>query len=124
MFFRPASHLGRKFARQWNLNVRWLVCFRAVRLPHAHEARHERRTRTLFGFGTIAALTILAGPVAAQQGTLVGNVKDEVTGNPVPLVEILILGGGESRTAVTNNQGRYSVQLPAGTYDLVVSEIL
>jgi len=47
-----------------------------------------------------------------------------VTGNPVPLVEILILGGGESRTAVTNNQGRYSVQLPAGTYDLVVSEIL
>ena len=80
--------------------------------------------RVLFGFGTVAVLTILAGPVAAQQGTLVGNVNDEVTGNPVPLVEILVLGGGESRTTVTNNQGQYSVQLPAGTYDLVVSEIL
>ena len=80
--------------------------------------------RVLFVFGTVAALTILAGPVAAQQGTLVGTVNDEVTGNPVPLVEIQILGGGESQTVSANNQGRYNVQLPAGTYDLVVSEML
>ena len=80
--------------------------------------------RVLFVFGTVAALTILTGPVAAQQGTLVGTVNDEVTGNPVPLVEIQILGGGESQTVVANNQGWYSVQLPAGTYDLVVSEML
>ena len=80
--------------------------------------------RVLFVFGTVAALAILAGPVAAQQGTLVGTVNDEVTGNPIPLVEIQILGGGESQTVVANNQGQYSVQLPAGTYDLVVSEIL
>ena len=80
--------------------------------------------RVLFVFGTVAALAVLAGPVAAQQGTLVGTVTDEVTGNPVPQVQIQILGGGESQTVVANNQGQYSVQLPAGTYDLVVSEIL
>ena len=80
--------------------------------------------RLLFVFGTVAALNVLAGPVAAQQGTLVGTVTDEVTGNPVPQVEIQILGGAGSQTVVANNQGQYSVQLAAGRYDLVVSEML
>jgi iron complex outermembrane receptor protein len=80
--------------------------------------------RSAFVVGAVATLTILGGPIAAQQGTLVGTVTDEVTGNPVPRAEILIIGGGESRTAVTNEQGQYTALLPAGTYDLVVREIL
>jgi hypothetical protein len=30
--------------------------------------------RLLFAIGTVAAFTVLAGPVTAQQGTLVGTV--------------------------------------------------
>ena len=77
-----------------------------------------------FVVGAIAALTVLGGPVAAQQGTLAGTLTDALTGLPIPLADIQILGGGETRTVRTNQQGQYRVGLPAGTYDLVVEEIL
>ena len=80
--------------------------------------------RSLFIVGTLAAHTLLAGTVAAQQGTLIGTVTDQLTGNPVASAEIQILGGGESRTAVTNAQGQYRVELPAATYDLVFGGML
>ena len=37
-----------------------------------------------FVTGAVAALTILGGPVAAQQGTLAGTVSDVLTLAPVP----------------------------------------
>ena len=69
-------------------------------------------------------LAVAPFSLSAQQGTLAGTVTDVLTGLPVPLVDIQILGGGETRTVRTNGQGQYSVGLPAGTYDLVVEEML
>ena len=69
-------------------------------------------------------LAVAPFPLAAQQGTLTGTVTDVLTGLPVPLADIQILGGGETRTLRTNEQGQYSVGLPDGTYDLVVEETL
>ena len=76
-----------------------------------------------FFSGVVAALTFLGGPIAAQQGTLTGTVTDELSGGTASGVQIQILGGGEPQTVVTNNQGQYRVQLPAGRYDLVVTNI-
>ena len=69
-------------------------------------------------------LAVAPFSLSAQQGTLAGTVTDVLTLAPVPGAEIQILGGGETRTVVANNQGQYSVGLPAGTYDLVVEEML
>ena len=74
--------------------------------------------------GAVAALTILGGPIGAQQGTLTGTVSARLGGLPVPLADIQIQGGGETRTVRTDGQGRYNVELPAGTYDLVVQNTL
>ena len=73
-------------------------------------------------FGLVLAIAPFS--LSAQQGTLVGTVTDVLTRAPVPLAAIQILGGGERRTVLVNNQGQYRVELPAGTYDLVVEEVL
>ena len=73
-------------------------------------------------FGLVLAIAPFS--LSAQQVTLVGTVTDVLTRAPVPLVAIQILGGGERRTVLVNNQGQYRVELPAGTYDLVVEEVL
>ena len=73
-------------------------------------------------FGLVLAIAPFS--LSAQQGTLVGTVTDVLTRAPVPLATIQILGGGERRTVLVNNQGQYRVELPAGTYDLVVEEVL
>ena len=65
-------------------------------------------------------LAVAPFSLSAQQGTLAGTVTDVLTLAPVPGAEIQILGGGETRTVVANNQGQYTVGLPAGTYDLAV----
>ncbi len=75
-----------------------------------------------FYSGAVVALTLFGGPIAAQQGTLIGTVTDELRGGSASGIEIQILGGAEPRTAVTNAQGQYRVELPAGRYDLVVTE--
>ena len=77
-----------------------------------------------FFSAAVAALTLLGGPIAAQQGTLTGTVSGRLTGQPVPLADIQIQGGGETQTVRANGQGQYSVELPAGTYDLVVQNTL
>ena len=74
------------------------------------------------GFGLVVAVAPFS--LSAQQGTLAGTVTDALTGLPIPLADIQILGGGATRTVRTNQQGQYSVGLPAGTYDLVVEETL
>ena len=73
-------------------------------------------------FGLVLAIAPFS--LSAQQGTLAGTVIDVLTRLPVPLAQIQILGGGEPQTVLANNQGQYRVGLPAGTYDLVVEEVL
>ena len=73
-------------------------------------------------FGLVLAVAPFS--LSAQEGTLAGTVSDLLTRAPVPLAQIQILGGGESQTVLTNDQGQYRVGLPAGTYDLVVEQVL
>ena len=71
-------------------------------------------------------LVLVLAPFAlsAQQGTLVGTLIGRLDGQPVALADVQILGGSETRTVRTNAQGQYSVELPAGTYDLIVRNTL
>jgi len=67
------------------------------------------------------ALLTLALPRsgAAQQGLLVGTVTDEETGAPLSAAQVQVLGGAQ-RSALTDDAGRYRLQLPGGTYSLLV----
>jgi outer membrane receptor for ferrienterochelin and colicins len=76
--------------------------------------------RCFFGFLLVGVLG-LAGPLAAQQGTLTGRVTNNTDGQPIDDAEIQILGSGQPTTTFSNPQGAYSVELPPGTYSLVVS---
>ncbi|MEM7415500.1 MAG: TonB-dependent receptor [Gemmatimonadota bacterium] len=69
----------------------------------------------------LAAVLIASTPIAAQQGTLTGRVTDE---GGMALSQATVLASGAAGTsALTDNQGVYRLQLPAGTYDLTVSHI-
>lgn len=70
---------------------------------------------------TLAAALLLAAPLAAQQGTIVGRITDE-GGNPLAQATVAASGAG-AVSALTDNQGAYRLSLPAGTYDLTVSHI-
>ena len=66
-------------------------------------------------------LAVAPFSLSAQNGTLTGTVTDRLSGVVVAGIDIQILGGGQTRTVTTDDQGRYSVTLPAGRYALVVS---
>jgi iron complex outermembrane receptor protein len=61
--------------------------------------------------------------VSAQNGTLTARVTDSETQQPLGAAQIQILGGGQEMGGLTNESGVYSVQLPAGTYDIIVTLI-
>ena len=69
------------------------------------------------------ALAVAPFSLSAQQGTLTGTVSGRMTGQPVPLADVQILGGGETRTVRADAQGQYRVELPAGRYDLIVQNV-
>ena len=69
-------------------------------------------------------LAVAPFSLSAQQGTLTGTVTDELSRRIVPGTEIQILGGAQTRTVLANGQGQYRIELPAGTYDLVVERVL
>jgi outer membrane receptor for ferrienterochelin and colicins len=63
----------------------------------------------------------LALPLAAQQGTVVGSVADEETGQPLVAAQIVVLGAGDAQAGgvLSDASGAFRLQLPAGTYSLV-----
>ena len=69
-------------------------------------------------------LAVAPFSLSAQQGTLTGTVTDEASGSLLTGRDVQIRGGGETRIVQTNNQGQYSVELPAGTYDLAMALVL
>ncbi|HCO14470.1 MAG TPA: TonB-dependent receptor, partial [Gemmatimonadetes bacterium] len=73
----------------------------------------------------IPTLLLLALPalglttqLSAQQATLVGTVTDAEFGTPVAQARVQVLGGSGVET-LTNDQGRYTFQLPPGSYSLL-----
>jgi iron complex outermembrane receptor protein len=69
----------------------------------------------------ISTLLIFGGPVAAQEGTITGTVRDVGNAQPIGQVKIQVLGG--SVTAESNDAGLYRIRLPAGTYDFVFEHL-
>jgi iron complex outermembrane receptor protein len=71
-------------------------------------------------FKTLFAVALLvAAPLHAQQGTLIGRVTTEA-GAPVAAAQVDVLG---ATSVLSNEQGQYRLAVPAGTYDLVVTSI-
>lgn len=68
------------------------------------------------------ATLALAPSVQAQAGTLTGLVTNEL-GQPIAQAQIQVLGGAAGTGTLSNDQGRYRIDLPAGTYDLVVQHV-
>ncbi|HET9949092.1 MAG TPA: TonB-dependent receptor, partial [Longimicrobiales bacterium] len=64
----------------------------------------------------------LAGAAQAQQGTLAGRITTE-GGMAVPAAQIQVLGAAPGTGVLSDDQGRYRILLPEGTYDLVVTSI-
>ena len=78
----------------------------------------------LLSFG-LASMLLAANPAEAQvlYGSIIGTVTDQ-TGAMVPKAHVTIFDAatGESREAVTDEAGRYSVSnLPAATYEIKVT---
>jgi outer membrane receptor for ferrienterochelin and colicins len=70
-----------------------------------------------------SAILLVALPVAAQNGTITGTVVDSDTGGPLSGVEIVVQGGGADAGALTNQDGRFSISVGAGTYTIIASNI-
>ncbi len=82
-----------------------------------------RSLRTWFFGLLIVALLAWVSPLAAQQGTLTGRVTNSEDGSPVEGAQVQVLGAGAGVGAVSNTQGVFSIQLPPGTYTVVVDFI-
>ncbi|MDX1493883.1 MAG: TonB-dependent receptor [Longimicrobiales bacterium] len=72
-------------------------------------------------FSLLFAL-LFAPPAQAQNGTLAGVVTNEL-GAAVAQAQIELIGGRAGLGVVSDDQGRYRIQLPAGTYDVVVTHV-
>lgn len=82
-----------------------------------------RVLRSLRYLTTLVAVAAMAAPAAAQQGLLTGRVTDAASGLPVDAVQIQVLGGPQATGGLSDVSGVYRVQLPAGTYSVVVERV-
>ena len=65
----------------------------------------------------------LTSPATAQQGTLLGTVTDIDTGLPVDGVQIQIYGPADPTGTLSNAEGAFRIELPAGVYGLGVIHV-
>ena len=73
---------------------------------------------------TAVLLLVGAASAAAQQGTVSGTVTDAGSGQPLPQVQVQVIGaGGQSTGALTNQSGRFSIDASAGTVVVVATMI-
>ena len=70
----------------------------------------------------VLSLALVAGNVAAQDGTLTGTLADAGNGTPIVSAGIEILGV-DLAPALSGGAGRFSVSLPVGTYSVVVTAL-
>ena len=76
----------------------------------------------LFGL-FLTGFLFLTPPAAAQQGTLLGTVTDLDTGLPIDGVQIQIYGPANPTGTLSNAEGDYRIELPAGVYGLGVIHV-
>ncbi|HSM61513.1 MAG TPA: TonB-dependent receptor [Longimicrobiales bacterium] len=81
------------------------------------------RSRTLLALALAAVALALPRPGAAQQSILTGRVTDVETGQGIDAAQVQVLGGAQSTGGLTDQTGRYRIQVPAGTHSIVVQRI-
>lgn len=69
-------------------------------------------------FAVALAISLPAGAATAQQGTISGRVTDAETGEPLAGVSVEAIGQGGPQGS--NEEGRFSLTVSAGTHSLVV----
>lgn len=80
-------------------------------------ARVDRRLRLALGL-----TALVAGSAAAQETGISGRVTDASSGEPVPAVQVTIVG--TNLTTITNNEGAYTIQgVSAGPVTVRVARI-
>jgi TonB-linked SusC/RagA family outer membrane protein len=109
-----------------NRFTRLRVFSRGKKLPKREEGHMRFTTSAIRQVGALAAALLIFGvstPWAQQQqGTIAGSVTDRVAGSPLPGVRISVLN--TNRSAVTNQEGRYTLAgVPVGTYQVQASLI-
>ena len=82
-----------------------------------------RAQRSVGFFCTLVALATFAAPLAAQQGSVTGRITDAASGQPVDAAQVQFIGGAQPTGGVTDNNGIFRFQLPAGTYTIVVERL-
>lgn len=88
-----------------------------MREPHGQSSRRLRGVRlALLALGILS----VAQPAMAQEGTLVGVVRDS-GGDPLSAVTIQVVDGNQG--VVTGNDGSYRLPLPAGSYQIRASAL-
>jgi len=72
---------------------------------------------------TLLLLAILIIPFAYLQknGTIVGKIVDEVTGED--LIGVTVMIKGQSKGTITDLDGTFKLEMPAGKYDLQISYV-
>ncbi|HWC74214.1 MAG TPA: SusC/RagA family TonB-linked outer membrane protein, partial [Gemmatimonadales bacterium] len=70
---------------------------------------------------TLALLSVMATPLAAQNGTIKGTVTDSTTKQALPGVTVRI--DAIQREAQSGSDGTYTLDVPAGTYVVRVTRI-
>jgi len=74
----------------------------------------------------VIALTVLAAvPARGQTGTLTGRVMDAGSGETIANAVVRVLGGDGREIAgdLTDSDGRFELQVPAGDYEVEVTSL-
>jgi hypothetical protein len=85
-----------------------------------------RSTRRLWRLATLPLTVAFAGgPGAASGQAIEGTVRHQQTGDPLPgvLVSVLSVDGGRLRAVLTDDSGRFALDVPAGSYTLRAERI-
>src|SRR5687768_14872579 len=78
--------------------------------------KHRRRLGRAATLSLLAVLAVAGRSVAQSVGTVTGTVTDAQTNQPVPGVNIRVVGNPQS--AISRADGTYRLQLLPGTYEL------
>ena len=79
-----------------------------------------RIDKLFFCAAAVLLLLLLPAPLLAQTGKIAGTVTDAATGNPLPGVNVVIVG--TQMGATTNAQGNYAIlNVPPGNHDVRAS---
>ena len=76
------------------------------------------RFTSCLGILVITLLSLTSG-LQAQQGSIMGQVTDENTGQPLAQAQIQVVGGGSSGGALTDAQGNFTLSVASGSYSIV-----